>query len=241
MKSAPEDWVLNTCWIQLCNYHPKTAGLLQLKVKACGYPPSLWKSIFSLLIRCQACFCVLMGATLCLLEVLVAQRGRRVQEFAWKSKSTQQGFGGLSVRDGCPGKSLPRSSRNTQRRRKIKNIHSFFVSVLVTFLSPNCDVTEQRSGCPDSIWKSKPAAVLKLSAQVMHEHTLTCSTGSHSSALHTCWHPLDIVKHQPELSPDPSDYKAASVQSFHCYPDWKLIGQFPPYLPSDVCLCSAFM
>lgn len=30
--------------------------------------------------------------------------------------------------------------------------------------------------------------------------------------------------------------KTADIPSFHCCPDWKLIGQFPPYLPLAVCI-----
>lgn len=125
----------------------------------------------------------------------------------FKIKIYQAAVGGLSVRG---GKSLPRTSGNTPIKRPIKNIFIHLCSnslvqtwpprhrqqsTTVIWLSQNRDVTEERSGCSDSIWKPKQAAALKPSAQVMHKHTLTCSSGSHSSALHTRWHPLATVQH----------------------------------------------
>lgn len=104
-------------------------------------------------------------------------------------------------------------------------------TVIVIWLSHNHDVTEQRSGCPYSIWNSKQSAVLKVSVQVMHKHTLTCSTGSNSWALHTCWHPLDISKHESELSPDLVTLKGRKHLKFSLLP-WLEVNWPIPSIPA---------
>lgn len=84
-------------------------------------------------------------------------------------------------------------------------------------------------------FKSKQPAVLRLYVQVMHKHTLTCNAGSNSWALHTCWHPLDISKHESELSHERFRLEACKYPKFPLSPSLEVNWPIPS-VPALSCL-----